>query len=126
MVVQEGSSHLNCSVWSGICSHEDWSGNPPGIAIQSAHDGSANLSTVVDLWVQHASHSYHTSARVNIEEEVKFNFYHVIRESVEMKEILAGHVPSVNNPAEIYTKFVPGGAKQKNLIGKLLHQLYKQ
>ena len=52
--------------------------------------------------------------------------YHVIRGSVEMKESLTGHVPSVENIAEICTKVVPGGAKWKHLIGKMLHDLYKQ
>ena len=52
--------------------------------------------------------------------------YHVIRKSVEMKEILTGHVPSVDNPSEICTKIVPGVAKRKHLIGEVLHDLYKQ
>ena len=52
---------------------EDWNENTPGVAIQAAHDGSANLGTVVDSWGQHFSHSQHTAARVHIEEEVKFN-----------------------------------------------------
>ena len=52
--------------------------------------------------------------------------YHAIRESVAMKESLTGHVPSVDNPADICTKVVPGGAKRKHLIGKVLHDLYEQ
>ena len=52
--------------------------------------------------------------------------YHAIREYVEMKESLTGHVPSVDNPEEICTKVVPGGAKRKHLIGKVLQELYKQ
>ena len=43
-----------------------------------------------------------------------------------MKEILTGNVPSVDNPADICTKFVPGGATREKLIGRLLHDLYKQ
>ena len=53
-------------------------------------------------------------------------FYHVIRGSVAMKESLTGHAPSVDNPADICTKFVPGGVKRKHLIGKVLHDLYEQ
>ena len=52
--------------------------------------------------------------------------YHVIRESVATKEILTGHVPSVENLADICKTFVQGGAKRKHLIGKVLHDLYKQ
>ena len=52
--------------------------------------------------------------------------YHMIRESLEMKESLTGHVPSVENPADIFTKVVPGGSKQKHLIGRMLHELYEQ
>ena len=41
-----------------------------------------------------------------------------------MKESLTGHVPSVDNPEDIFTNFVPCGANQKHLIGELLHELY--
>ena len=54
------------------------------------------------------------------------NFYHAIRGYVAMKESLIGHVPSVDNPANIYTKVFRGGAKRKHLIDKVLHDLYKQ
>ena len=43
-----------------------------------------------------------------------------------MKESVMGHVPSVDNPADICAKVVPGGAKWKHLIGKVLHDLYEQ
>ena len=52
--------------------------------------------------------------------------YHAIIESVEIKESLTGHVPSVDNPAETCAKVVPGGEKRKHLIGKVLHKLYNQ
>ena len=42
------------------------------------------------------------------------------------KEILTGHVPSVDNPADICIKVVPGGEKRKHIIGKVLHDLYEQ
>ena len=41
-----------------------------------------------------------------------------------IKESLTGHVPSVDNPADVFTKVVPGGAKRKHLIYKVLHDLY--
>ena len=34
--------------------------------------------------------------------------YHAIRESVAMNEIMMGRVPSVDNLADICTKFIPG------------------
>ena len=43
-----------------------------------------------------------------------------------MKESLMGHVPSVDNPLDICTKVVTCGAKRKNLIGKVLNDLYEQ
>ena len=52
--------------------------------------------------------------------------YHAIRESVAMNESLMGHVPSLDNPADICMKVVPCGAKRKHLIGKVLHDLYDQ
>ena len=53
-------------------------------------------------------------------------FYHAIRESVAMKESLTGHVPSVDNLADICTNFFPGRTKRNHLIGKVLHDLYEQ
>jgi hypothetical protein len=35
--------------------------------------------------------------------------YHAVRESAAMVESIIGHVPSVENPADICTKVVPGG-----------------
>jgi hypothetical protein len=50
-------------------------------------------------------------------------FYHEVRESSAMGESIIGHVPSVDNPADICTKFVPGGQKRNHLIRLLLHDL---
>jgi hypothetical protein len=36
-------------------------------------------------------------------------FYHAVRESAAMGESITGHVPSVDNPADVCTKVVPGG-----------------
>ena len=52
--------------------------------------------------------------------------YHAIRGSVTMKESLTGNLLSVDNPEDICTKVVPGVAKWKHIIGKLLHELYEQ
>jgi hypothetical protein len=49
--------------------------------------------------------------------------YHAVRESDVMGESIIGHVPSVDNPADIFTKFVPGGQKRNHLIRLLLHDL---
>jgi hypothetical protein len=49
--------------------------------------------------------------------------YHAVRESAAMGESIIGHVPSVNNHADIFTKAVPGGQKRDHLIGLLLHDL---
>ena len=43
-----------------------------------------------------------------------------------MKESMMGHETSVENPEDIVTQVVPGGAKQKHLIGKVLNDLYEQ
>jgi hypothetical protein len=50
-------------------------------------------------------------------------FYHAVRESAAMRESIIGHVPSVDNPADICTKVVPGGQKRNHLIRLLLHDL---
>jgi hypothetical protein len=49
--------------------------------------------------------------------------YHVVRESSSMGESIIGHVPSVDNPADICTKVVPGGHEENQLIHLLLHEL---
>jgi hypothetical protein len=50
-------------------------------------------------------------------------FYHAVRESAAMVESIIGHVPSVDNPADICTKVVSGGRKRNHLIRLLLHDL---
>jgi hypothetical protein len=47
--------------------------------------------------------------------------YHAERESSAMVESIIGHVPSVDTPADICTKVVPGGQKRNHLIRLLLH-----
>jgi hypothetical protein len=49
--------------------------------------------------------------------------YHMVRESAVMVESIIGHVPSVDNPADICTKVVAGGQKRNHLICLLLHDL---
>jgi hypothetical protein len=49
--------------------------------------------------------------------------YHAIRESVAMGECLTGHVASVDNPADIATKLIPGGQKRDHLIRLVLYDL---
>jgi hypothetical protein len=50
-------------------------------------------------------------------------FYHAVRESAPMGESIIGHVTSVDDPADIFTKVVPGGQKRNHLIRLLLHDL---
>jgi hypothetical protein len=49
--------------------------------------------------------------------------YHAVCESSAMGASIIGHVPSVDNPADICTKVVPGGQKWNHLIRLLLHDL---
>jgi hypothetical protein len=49
--------------------------------------------------------------------------YHTVRESDAMGDSSIGHVLSVDNPADICTKVVPGGQKRNHLIRLLLHDL---
>ena len=72
---------------------------------------------------KYVSYSQHTAARLNIEKNLNSTCYHAIAESMETKESLTGHVSSVDNPADVFTKVVPVGAKWKHLIGKVLHDL---
>jgi hypothetical protein len=49
--------------------------------------------------------------------------YHAVRESDAMGESIIGNVTSVDNPADICTKVVPGEQKWNHLIRLLLHDL---
>jgi hypothetical protein len=49
--------------------------------------------------------------------------YHEVLESDDMGESIIGHVPSVENPADICTKVVPGGQKRNHFTRLLLHGL---
>jgi hypothetical protein len=49
--------------------------------------------------------------------------YHVVRDSAAMGESITGHVHFVDNPADIFTKVVPGGQRRNHLIHLLLHDL---
>jgi hypothetical protein len=49
--------------------------------------------------------------------------YHAVHESSAMGESIIGHVPSVDNPADICTNVVPGDQKRNHLIRLLLHDL---
>jgi hypothetical protein len=49
--------------------------------------------------------------------------YHTVRESAAVGESIIGHVPSVENPADICTKVVPRGQKRNHLIRLLLHDI---
>ena len=52
--------------------------------------------------------------------------YHACRESVAMNESKTGHVWSENNPADIATKTIRGGAKRDHLIGYLLYDIVEE
>jgi hypothetical protein len=49
--------------------------------------------------------------------------YHAIREAVAMGEIKTAHVSTHENPADICTKVLPGGAKRDYLISLVLHDI---
>jgi hypothetical protein len=49
--------------------------------------------------------------------------YHAVRKSATMGESIIGHVPSVDNPAEICTRVVTGGQKLNHFIHLLPNDL---
>ena len=52
--------------------------------------------------------------------------YHAICKSVAMGESLTGCVSLTENPADLCTKFIPGGQKCDYLIDLLLHDIVKE
>ena len=49
--------------------------------------------------------------------------YHAVKEAVAMGELLAGHVKTDENPADILTKVVGGGQKRKKLVQMYLYDI---
>jgi hypothetical protein len=78
------------------------------------------LSGPTFLYLDNMYVVHNTAACVCLEEEVKLN---LLPCGTRVGESIIGHMPSVNNPADICTKFVPGGQKRNHLIHLLLHDL---
>ena len=49
--------------------------------------------------------------------------YHAVRESVAMGESMTAHVSTHQNPADICTKFLPGGQKRDYITSLILYDL---
>ena len=49
--------------------------------------------------------------------------YHEIRESAAMGEIMTTHVATLDNPADLCTRFIFGGQKQNNLVSLNLYNI---
>jgi hypothetical protein len=49
--------------------------------------------------------------------------YHYCRESVATGECVTGHVPTKQNPANLCTKIVPGGAQRDYLVTRTLYDI---
>jgi hypothetical protein len=49
--------------------------------------------------------------------------YHAIREAVAMGECLTTHVPTLENVADLATKFLSGGQKRDHLVGMVLYDI---
>ena len=49
--------------------------------------------------------------------------YHAVSESVAMGEPLTGHIPRVENYADLDTKIISGGKNRDHLVGKILFDI---
>jgi hypothetical protein len=58
-----------------------------------------------------------------LKKKLNYLCYHAVRESVAMGESLVGHIPSVENSADLGTKIIPGGQKRDHLVGKVLYDI---
>ena len=50
-------------------------------------------------------------------------FYHTMRESVAMGELLTTHIPTNDNPFDMITKVLAGQKRRKH-VGKILYDIY--
>ena len=49
--------------------------------------------------------------------------YHYCRESVAMGESITGHVPMKQNPADLCTKVIPGGAQRGYVVTQTIYDI---
>jgi hypothetical protein len=50
--------------------------------------------------------------------------FHAVREAVAMKEILMAHEPSVTNPADLFTKVLPGDERREAIVRQVLYDIF--
>jgi hypothetical protein len=65
-----------------------------------------------NMYVVHNTHRHESI----LKKKSDSTCYHAVRESAAMGESITGHVTSVDTPADIFTKVVPGGQKRNHLI----------
>ena len=69
------------------------------------------------IYGENMSVIYNTSRpESNLKKKANSVFYHAIRESVVMSEIMTTHVPTLDNPADLCTKVISGGQKRNHLV----------
>jgi hypothetical protein len=83
------------------------------------------LSGPTYIYGENMSVVHNTQRTESVLKKKKSNsiLYHAVCESDAIVEYITGYVPSVDNPADIFTKVVPGGQKRNHLIHLLLHDL---
>ena len=57
MVIQETGHDIDICVWSRVCGHEDFRGDPLRDKVYSEDDGGSDFLPIVNLWGQHFSYS---------------------------------------------------------------------
>jgi hypothetical protein len=50
--------------------------------------------------------------------------FHSVRESVAMGEIMTAHEPSVTNPADLFTKVLPGVERREMIVRRVLYDIF--
>ena len=65
----------------------------------------------------------HSEPGVNVEEEVKCDTYHYVREAVAKGEVVTAYIPSEYNPSDILSKVLPGGEKRDYQVEQILRDI---
>ena len=88
---------------------------------QAPNDGCTAIRSLLQVW----GHVIHNTQRPESTLKEKSNSVrnHAVREAVALGECLTGHVSIHDNPADISTKFIPGGQKYDHLVGLILYDL---
>ena len=94
--------------WFIVGGNEAQNGNTPTLGVQVEDDGSYDFWSIIYLR-DNMSVIHNTQCpKSTLRKKSNLIFYHVMRESVAMRESLTTHIPTNDNPLDQMTKDLAG------------------